>query len=228
VLLSDSWREKIAAALGLTREKLFVVNNPIDSDFETEALSMPLNRSSNVVFSLGTMGRPKGVMDILQAVTLMPRQMRFKIQLAGPEREPGILGDVRQFIADHSLEEYFDIKSSVWGEEKTRLYREASVLLLPSYYENFPLTVVEAAAAGLAIVTTPVGAIPEFFQDGVSALFVQPGNAAQIASALQMLLERPQERQRLGAAARQVFCTRLARSKIMDSLDSVYRQILAV
>ncbi|MGD1083243.1 MAG: glycosyltransferase family 4 protein [Verrucomicrobiota bacterium] len=228
VLLSDSWREKIATELGLPPERLFVVNNPIDPDFETEALAMPLERSGNVLFSLGTMGRPKGVMDILQAATLLPPELGFKIQLAGPEREPGILGQVRQFITEHGLADYFDIKSSVWGEEKARLYRQASVFLLPSYFENFPLVILEAAAAGLAIVTTPVGAIPEFFQDGISALFVQPGQPAQIARALQTLIERPAERQRLGAAARQVFRTRLARSKIMDSLHLVYRQILAV
>ena len=228
VLLSDSWRERIATELGLPREKLFVVNNPIDPEFETEALAMPLDRTGNIVFSLGTMGRPKGVMDILEAATLLPRQLHFKIQLAGPEREPGILREVKEFISARSLSESFDLKSGVWGGEKTALYRQASVFLLPSYYENFPLVVLEAAAAGLPIVTTPVGAIPEFFQDGVSALFVQPGNAVQMAGALQRLLEQPQERRRLGAAARQVFCTRLARSKIMDSLDSVYRQVLAV
>jgi len=228
ILLSDAWREKIAAATGLPMEKLFVVNNPIDADFENEALAMPLERSGNIVFSLGAMGRPKGVMDILEAMTMMPRDPRYKIMLAGPEREPGILRDVRQFVAARSLSGFIELKSGVWGEEKARLYREASVFLLPSYYENFPLVVLEAAAAGLAIVTTPVGAIPEFFQDGVSALFVQPGNPAGIAGALQRLFEQPKDRFRLGAAARQVFCARLARSKIMDSLDSVYRQILDV
>jgi glycosyltransferase involved in cell wall biosynthesis len=228
VLASDWWRREIARFLPLPPRKLFVVNNPIDAEFEKTALTMPLDRPGNVILAMGVMGRAKGIFDILDAAKIVAPASKATFKLAGAEREPNILRDAKQYAAGNGLAETIEINPSIDDRKKIALFREASILLLPSYYENFPLTVVEAAAAGLAIVTTPVGAIPEFFQDGVSALFVQPGNAAQIASALQMLLERPQERQRLGAAARQIFCTRLARSKIMDSLDSVYRQILAV
>ena len=76
-------------------------------------------------------------------------------------------------------------------------------MLLPSYIENFPLVVLEAAAAGQAIITTPVGAVPEFFEDGVSALFVDPGNPQQIANAIMRLLRNPGERRRLDHEARQ-------------------------
>lgn len=228
VLASDWWRQEIARYLPLPPRKLFVVNNPIDAEFEKAALAMPLDRPSRVVLAMGVMGRAKGIFDILEAAKIGAATSKATFKLAGAEREPHLLRDAREYAARNGLGETVEINGSIDDRRKIALFREASILLLPSHYENFPLTVVEAAAAGLAIVTTPVGAIPEFFQDGVSALFVQPGNAAQIASALQMLLERPQERQRLGAAARQVFCTRLARSKIMDSLDSVYRQILDV
>src|SRR5581483_7299221 len=179
VLLSESWRTNVAREIGLPTEKLAVVNNPIDPDFEIEALKMPVQRQENLVLSLGTMGRPKGVMDIVEAMTLLPFGLRYKISVAGPEREPGILQEVQRYAAAHALGKALELRSSVWGSEKTQLYREASIFLLPSYYENFPLVVLEAAAAGLAIITTPVGAVPEFFEDGVSAIFIQPGNPRQ-------------------------------------------------
>ncbi len=227
VLASDWWRREITRYLPLPPGKLFVVNNPIDAGFEKTALAMPLERPGGVILSMGVMGRAKGIFDILDAARIVAPTSKAAFKLAGAEREPDILRDARQYAAGNGLGETVEINASIDDRTKAALFREASILLLPSHYENFPITVVEAAAAGLAIVTTPVGAVPEFFQDGVSALFVQPGNPAQIAGALQRLLQQPAERRRLGAAAREVFCTRLARSKIMDSLDSVYRQILA-
>ncbi|MGP8201778.1 MAG: glycosyltransferase family 4 protein [Limisphaerales bacterium] len=228
VLASDWWRQEIARHLPLPPHKLFVVNNPIDAAFEKAALAMPLDRPGRVVLAMGVMGRAKGIFEVLEAAKIGATASKATFKLAGAEREPHILRDAREYAARNGLGETVEIIGPIDDLRKTALFREASILLLPSHYENFPLTVVEAAAAGLAIITTPVGAIPEFFQDWVSAVFVQAGDAAQIAGALQMLLAQPSERQRLGAAARQVFCTRLARSKIMDSLDAVYRQILAV
>jgi glycosyltransferase involved in cell wall biosynthesis len=228
VLASEWWRQEIARYLPLPPGKLFVVNNPIDAEFEKAALAMPPERPGNVILAMGVMGRAKGIFDILAAATIVAATAKSTFKLAGAEREPNILRDAREYAAQNGLAQIVEINATVDDRKKLALFREASILLLPSHYENFPLTVVEAAAAGLAIVTTPVGAIPEFFQDGVSALFVQPGNSAQIAGALLMLLAQPSERQRLGEAARKVFCTRLARSRIMDSLDSVYRHILSV
>jgi glycosyltransferase involved in cell wall biosynthesis len=227
IVLSEGWRKAVESRFGLPPEKLFVVNNPIEQEFEKAALEMPVLRDSNVIMSLGIMERIKGVLDLLKAATIVRQHNSFSLRVIGPEREPGILKDALAYILDHSLTETVTVQAGVWGAQKIEAFRNASIFVLPSYVENFPLVVLEAAAAGLAIVTTPVGATPEFFRDKHSALFVEPGNHAQIASALTMLLENPAERQRLGEAARNVFRTRLARSKIMESLDSVYRQILA-
>jgi len=225
VLASQWWCDEIRKHVPLPPEKFFVVNNPIDPAFERLALEMPAERPVNVVLSLGTMGRAKGVFDMLAAAEKIQGSDEFTLKLIGAEREPNILEEVRRYIADHSLASRVEVQSAVSPEEKIALYRCASIFLLPSYYENFPLVLVEAAAAGLAIVATPVGAIPEFFKDGVSALFVEPGNAGQIGDAVQKLLRSPRERTRMGIAAREMFVTRLARCKIMASLSAVYHRV---
>jgi glycosyltransferase involved in cell wall biosynthesis len=98
-------------------------------------------------------------------------------------------------------------------------------LVLPSYYENFPLVLLEAAAAGLAIITTPVGATPEFFEDGVSALFVSPGDTKGLAEAIVSMIEDPERRMQLANEARKTFRARLGREKIMAALEEVYDQV---
>jgi glycosyltransferase involved in cell wall biosynthesis len=206
---------------------VFVVSNPIDSAFEQGALQIPIERSTSAILSLATMSRDKGVLDIMAAANLVREEMSdFEIILAGPEREPGILEVVKGRIAADSLENQILLHPGVWGAAKVEMFRNTSIMLLPSYIENFPLVVLEAAAAGQAIITTPLGAVPEFFEDGVSALFIEPGNPRQIADDILRLLNHPEERIRLGAAARQVFESRLGRSGIMSSLDRVYSHIL--
>jgi glycosyltransferase involved in cell wall biosynthesis len=227
VLASQWWCDEIRKHVPLPAEKLFVVHNPISIAFERLALEMPLERPGNAVLSIGVMERAKGVFDILKAAEGLVRQVNFHLQMVGAEREPNILNRVREHIAAHSLSEVIQVKSAVSNEEKIELFRNASILLLPSYFENMPLVLVEAAAAGLAIITTPVGAVPEFLQHGVSALFVEPGRPDQIAEALLKLFRHPEERRRLGSAARETYLRVLASSKSLDSLARVYRRILS-
>jgi len=225
IVLSDGWREVMHTNLGMERTRLFVVNNPIDGGFERAALRMSLARASDAVLSLGVMERKKGVLDLLAAVEQVQGRVPLTLHLVGPEREPGILNQVREQITARALAHCVVLSPGVWGDEKIALFREIGVFVLPSYFENFPLVLLEAAAAGMAIITTPVGAIPEFFEHSISAVFVEPGNVTELAGAIFRLRSSPEERLRLGAAARAVFASRLARQRIMSSLDACYQII---
>lgn len=227
VVLSENWRRTVLHNIGLPEERMFVVSNPIDGSFESAALQMPIDRSERVILSLGVMGREKGVLDIIAATEAVSRRMNgFRVQLAGPEREPGIRSQVMEQIDRHTLSRYIALQGSVFGRAKAELFRTASIFLLPSYVENFPLVLLEAAAAGHAIITTRVGAAPEFFADGVSAIFVEPGNIDQLSAAMFRLLEDSGERQQLARGARKAFLKNLGRSTIMDSLGHVYHHVL--
>jgi glycosyltransferase involved in cell wall biosynthesis len=227
VLASKWWRDEVGKILPLPPGKLFVVNNPIDSVFEQAALQMPLDRAGNMVLAMGVMERAKGIYDILEAAKLLGAEGEWHLNVAGGEREPNAFKDVSNYVAGNALSGVVHLKGPVSPEEKVNLFKGASILLLPSHFENFPLVLIEAAAAGMAIICTPVGAVPEFFQDGVSALFVEPKNPQQIADALSRLLRQPEERLRLAGAARETFLKRLARANIVESLGRTYQQVLS-
>jgi glycosyltransferase involved in cell wall biosynthesis len=229
VVLSDYWRKVVAERVPISPEKVRVVSNPISGDFEAEALRLPIQSQGSTILGLGLMGRDKGVFDAVKAaVTVMGLHPTFQLILAGPERDPGILKELRGQIQAASLNGNVELRSAVWGQAKLDLFRQSQILILPSYFENFPLVVLEAAAAGLAIITTPVGAVPEFFADGVSALFVESGNSDQLAQAIARLLSNPEERCRLAAAAREVFCRSLQKSRIMSDMGRIYEDVLGL
>jgi glycosyltransferase involved in cell wall biosynthesis len=228
VVLSESWRAGILEQGIVPRDKIFVVNNTIDPEFEAAALQMGVRPGAVVMLSLGVMGRDKGVLDLVEAVRMVAIQRQdFLLRIVGPEREPGILAQVRSLIKEYSLESLIEVGPSVAGTAKLDEFRRASIFILPSYYENFPLVVLEAAAAGHAIISTPSGATPEFFTHDTSALFVDPGRPQGLAQAILHLLGDRAERLRLGGAAREVIWRRLGRDCIMGSMDQVYRLVLS-
>jgi glycosyltransferase involved in cell wall biosynthesis len=106
------------------------------------------------------------------------------------------------------------------SDEMLARYAEADVAVLPTYADINPLTVVEAMAAGLPVVTTDVGAIPELL-DGAGVL-VPPGDADRLAAELGRLGSDPELRRRLGEAghrrAREEFDTRVVGARLVQIL----------
>ena len=84
------------------------------------------------------------------------------------------------------------------GETKVETFLNADIFVLPSYSEGFPVVVLEAMAGKLPIVTTPVGALPEVFDDGLNGFFVQPGDYHDLADKMIKLVTDPETRARTG------------------------------
>jgi glycosyltransferase involved in cell wall biosynthesis len=105
------------------------------------------------------------------------------------------------------------------------LMRRADVFLLPSHGEGFPNSLVEAMAAGMACVVTPVGAVPEMVADG-GALVIPVGDAAALRSAIERLAADPQLRRRLGEEAQRTIRARYTPSSALPPLSDAYSRLL--
>ena len=87
--------------------------------------------------------------------------------------------------------------------ELEELYLSHAVFAFPSTFEGLPLAVLEAAAAGLGIVTTGTCGMKDFVEDGVNGLLVPVGDAAGLTAALARVTDDPALADRLGRAARE-------------------------
>jgi glycosyltransferase involved in cell wall biosynthesis len=108
-----------------------------------------------------------------------------------------------------------------------RLLSEIDVAVLPSYREGVPRSLLEAAACGLPIVTTDVPGCREVVRHGVNGLLVPPRDAPALAAAVKFMWEKPDERARMGSAARQVVLNNFDQQIVFEKTFAVYRDLLS-
>jgi len=96
---------------------------------------------------------------------------------------------------------WHNLKTLGHKDDAYQYLRALDIFVLPSIKEGFPFVLLEALAAGLAIVATTVGAIPEIIKDGETGLLVPPRNAEAISQAILKLISDTNLRQKLGANA---------------------------
>ena len=111
-------------------------------------------------------------------------------------------------------------------EDMPALLATVQIVVLPSYREGLPKALIEAAACGLALITTDVPGCREVVADGVDGLLVPVRDVAALAKALRRLDDDGALRGRLGVAARTKALERFDERMILDRTLDVYRELL--
>lgn len=111
--------------------------------------------------------------------------------------------------------------------EMAPLLADIDVAVLPSYREGVPRSLLEAAACGLPIVTTDVPGCREVVRHGVNGLLVPARDPAALAAAIRFMWERPEERVRMGAAARQTVLKEFDQDIVFEKTFAVYSDLLS-
>jgi glycosyltransferase involved in cell wall biosynthesis len=171
------------------------------------------------VLFVGWIIEAKGVRELLEAARMLPK-LRFT--LIGPQ-QPSFVATVRD--AFDALADRVRLLEPRPREEVLALYREADVFVLPTWSEGFPNVVIEAMAAGLPVVATPVGAIPDVVRDGEEGLLVPPRDAAALVRALARLADDPSLRARLGAQARARAEACYSSEVVLGELDALWSEL---
>jgi glycosyltransferase involved in cell wall biosynthesis len=174
----------------------------------------------NVLF-VGWMLEAKGVRELLEALRALPAA---RLTLIGAE-DPQFLASVRGEL--EALGPRVRRLPPRPREEVMTLYAEADVFVLPTWREGFPNVVLEAMAAGLPVVATPVGAIPEAVRDGEEGLLVPVRDPVALTSALRRLIDDRGLRLALGARARARAESVFSMEAVTAQLESLYRELLS-
>jgi glycosyltransferase involved in cell wall biosynthesis len=100
--------------------------------------------------------------------------------------------------------------------------------VLSSDWEGNPLSILEAMSAGLPVISTAVGGVPELFEDGVEGVMVQPGDALRFSQAIRLLCQEDETRWAMGAAASARAQTKFDVAEMVRAYEEVYTMRAAV
>jgi len=221
IVLGQVWRRFVAHEILGSDEKILVLPNAT-SIIESRIQNSDILSSQSSILFLGRLSDRKGVFDLVDSFKLIKSLTSWKAILAGD----GDVEKVRRMIDQYGLDEQVVVSGWVGSEAVQALLAESSILVLPSYNENLPMSVIEAMAAGLAIVTTPVGAIEDIIVNGETGLLVEPGDVDGLATALKCLILDPSLRRKLGDNAKCFHREHLEIVGYTKQLVDIWRSVL--
>ena len=173
----------------------------------------------STVLMLGRLGTAKGSYDLLEAASEVREQFpTMQLALGGDgEHDKVAAAAARLHLAGR-----VHLLGWVTGADKEQALRTARVYVLPSYNEGLPMSVLEAMAAGLPVISTPVGGIPEAISDGVEGFLVPPGDIVLLTTRLRQLLADAPLAHRMGLAGRAKIERQFSASAIVPHIEALY------
>jgi len=199
VTVSESSKRDIAADMGVPIERMAVV--PVGVDTEHFCPLPNVRRVPGRIMTTASADVAlKGLVPLLEAMAKVRTERDAELVVVSKPRDGS---SIPATVERLGLEGAVRFVSGVDPARMVELYAEAEVAVVPSLYEGFSLPAVEAMAAGVPLVATTGGALPEVVgEDGRNALLVPPGDPGALAGAIGRVLDDPALRTRLGAAGR--------------------------
>jgi len=204
VVVSSKLEYEDAVEFGIQKTKLHVIPMGVDVD---EYVDNPINPSGdaiNILF-VGRIARVRRIEILLQAVAKL--SIPFHVTLVGGEEKTsslsksGYLDELKKLCKDLNINDRVTFVGPVAQNELFNWYSKGDIFVYPSLYENFGQPILEAAAAGLPIVSTPVGVAQEIITDNETG-FLFNGDDQELANRITQLTDQ-NLRKKIGGAVRE-------------------------
>lgn len=226
VAVSSEVRRSLAAQLHVDPGAIHLIHNGVPTRCPSLAgvavLRSRMPAAGELVLgSVASLTPKKGLIFLIRALAVMAKRgRRFTLVLAGdgPERR-GLeslaldlgVSDRVLFLGDYPhVEDVLDV---------------IDVFVLPSLVEGLPLALLEAMSAGVPVIATRVGGVPEAVVCETNGLLVEPGAAEPLADAIERLADSPDLRRTLGERARETVSEHFTERQYLTALSSLYKEL---
>jgi glycosyltransferase involved in cell wall biosynthesis len=176
----------------------------------------------NLILFLGALHADKGIYDLLDAVAALRESVPdVRLVCAGDGDRVG----VERYARRLEISEAVKFTGWVGPSGKRALLEHAAVFALPSYDEALPVSLIEAMGAGIPVVASQVGGIPEVVVDGANGHLVGAGDKRSLERALRRILTDRAAAVRMGTAARKSARARFAPDNALAPLEDLYEAL---
>ena len=178
-----------------------------------------------VGITIGALGRNKGTAELIIALQRLKVE---HINLGWVFVGDGDSAYYKSMAESKGVAENIYFTGPVQEFEKWHYLHHADIFCLPSYAEGQPISILEAMAVGLPIISTAVGSIPEVVRDGIDGYIIQPVNIDSLVSRIKELLQNSEKRHFMGQNAQRIALERHNIQSMFENMDNVYHQMVAV
>jgi glycosyltransferase involved in cell wall biosynthesis len=213
----ESWQRFATQELKVAVQDAPVIRNWTATD---ELLAIGANRvpsEARVVRLLfvGWLEREKGVFELIEALAHIPGTRGMTLDVVGDGRAAEA---ARRLVAERTLAGVVRFHGWLEPAAVRDALRQADVFVLPSWAEGLPNAMIEAMAAGLAVIVSRVGSIPDVVVDGESGLLVNPRDVDSLRQALVRIADDRPLRERLAKAAHRLAVREFSVETAVDRL----------
>lgn len=184
IVLANRFKETLCA-FGVDSRKIHVITTMFERKLFKDVKRNNQSSGPNLLF-LSRLIKEKGIHELLAAFLILKTKLPgLKLTIAGDGPE---YAAVNKWIQDQGLAGQIVLAGYLRGPAKAQALIDADIFVFPSYYgDGCPVSLLEAMAAGLGVITTGVGGIPDFFVDGENGILLPSAAPESIADAIMEL-----------------------------------------
>ena len=216
----------IVAITNYTRDRLgenvhdaWLVPNAVDPGF----FDVNGPGIGNIALCVGGLNPWKRQLELIQALDFLPEEKRPNLVLLGSGAKDGYAGLVLAACAERSWCSYV---GTVTHDELKDWLTKAGILILPSTEDNCPMVILEAMAAGVPVVASRIGGIPDLIEDGRTGYLFDPLEESSIRQAVLNWAKSPEDTANLAKTAKQEALLRFHPRVIAERHMEIYREVL--
>lgn len=192
-------KEKLEQLYGFTSENITVIPPGVDvhtfHPLQHDERKIKINLPDRYIFCLGRLGSSKGRDLLLKAFDIVRKEIPdIYLVIGGGSPRPGprelkVLDDMNKIVEERNMEDRVNIVGYVPDELVVSYYRQAELFVLPSVFEPFGMTAVEAMACGTPVIASKFAGIKDGISHGKNGLLIDPKNIEEFADAMILLLK---------------------------------------
>lgn len=237
VALNDDLKYIFIHKYGILSENIFIVPNGVDVDIfkprqDTDYIKQKYDiKDKIIVLCVARMTESKGIEYLIKAANLLVNKHNYNevmFLFVGPYGEFGS-GTINRYfkkilgsITENKLEKYVKLTGSIPFEDLKMLYAACDIFVLPSLYEGFAMSTLEAMACGKPIICTDISGLNTQVKNGWNGYLVEPANYNDLVDSIKLLVYDKEKRKKMGYNSKEFVEKNLTWEKVAKKLLEIY------
>jgi glycosyltransferase involved in cell wall biosynthesis len=199
--------------------KIILLPSSIDYSLFTnnKVFNLPNDNYIKILFLGGFDSYKKGIIDVIKAMPKILKKNKNVLFIISSSKKLNI--DIKNGSENVLLLDWID------PEDKIPLYNSSDIFLLPSYDEGLPYSMIEAMAAGLPIIASNVGGIPEVIKENENGFLINPGDVKRMVSRINYLVENEDVRLKMKINNKNLIKANYSLENNIKKIKEIYKNL---